>query len=611
MISFQAYVNFNECKYLPAISERGRLALKSFGIGLLSAILIVFLCEMQHRHSVRETLGWAVRDFGNMLKNVALLALLQSLSVCFCDYLSVSFAIFFVIFYIISFVSYSKYAARNEPLYASDILLTFKVSAVADSSNVRISVYTIGGLVAGVLWGLVISPHKINDTPFVFKAGILAVLMLIIVLMLYGYYTMEKPDYTYRRSGLALGFICNVLHFIFKQKPERYDALTVKAAAARHITEDKPQEPATVPDIVMVLSESFWDPTRLPLLRLSYDPIPFFHKMQSEYLHGDIVVTPYGGGTCNVESEVLLGVCNRHFDISCSFYHSFIKNTPVESLPRFLGSRGYRSTAVHTFDSKFYDRDRAFTMMGFESFRGIEHVNNPRYCGRYASDLQLYDMILEEMESDAAHKFVFGISMENHQPYNKHKYRAEELTNIRILNEELSEAEKECLEAYVTGVNHADKLLSLLVEHFSKVEKPTIVLFFGDHLGALGWELGLYQKLGMINDRRNLTQEDIVRLYSPPFVLWSNYDNPCAPVGDVGRIGANNLGNVLLDSAGLHGHKPEIYRMLDAIRTQMRCITRNDVFIDASGNLLKDMPESFMPLEKAYRMCEYKNLGIQ
>ena len=76
--------------------------------------------------------------------------------------------------------------------------------------------------------------------------------------------------------------------------------------------------PPEKPDVIMVMSESFWDPTLLPNTKLTPDPIPTVRKTRS----GSMFSPEFGGMTANVEFEALTGFSNAFLNQFQSSYDS-------------------------------------------------------------------------------------------------------------------------------------------------------------------------------------------------------------------------------------------------------------------------------------------------
>lgn len=60
---------------------------------------------------------------------------------------------------------------------------------------------------------------------------------------------------------------------------------------------------AKQPNIILILSESFFDITGLPGVTFDQDPVADFHELQAEGVSGTFYTRSLGYGTCNIELE--------------------------------------------------------------------------------------------------------------------------------------------------------------------------------------------------------------------------------------------------------------------------------------------------------------------
>lgn len=190
--------------------------------------------------------------------------------------------------------------------------------------------------------------------------------------------------------------------------------------------------------------------------------------------------------------------------------------------------------------------------MGFEKFTGLEDLPNAPIKGKFVSDSVLTDAVLKSLRERAdAQKpaFVFAISMENHFSYEGDKYAEHE---IDVEAPSLSEDDKLTLKNYVQGLHDADRELGRLTEELKKSGRPTVVAFFGDHLGILGEEYRAYAKTGYLKtlDEGAWSPEEYLKMHATPFLVWSNFENPRIPK-DYGKIRASNFSSAVFGAAGL------------------------------------------------------------
>ncbi|WP_282434452.1 sulfatase-like hydrolase/transferase [Desulfosporosinus acididurans] len=55
---------------------------------------------------------------------------------------------------------------------------------------------------------------------------------------------------------------------------------------------------------------------------------------------------------------------------------------PIEALPSILHRQGYATSAIHTYDNWFYNRNNVYKEMGFDKFISKEFFDRPEYKGQ-------------------------------------------------------------------------------------------------------------------------------------------------------------------------------------------------------------------------------------
>ncbi len=79
--------------------------------------------------------------------------------------------------------------------------------------------------------------------------------------------------------------------------------------------------PEEKPDIIVVMSESFWDPTLLPGTTITPDPMPNVRALRS----GSMFSPEFGGMTANVEFEALTGFTNAFLPYGSIPYQQYVR----------------------------------------------------------------------------------------------------------------------------------------------------------------------------------------------------------------------------------------------------------------------------------------------
>ncbi|SCW34512.1 Sulfatase [Paenibacillus tianmuensis] len=276
-----------------------------------------------------------------------------------------------------------------------------------------------------------------------------------------------------------------------------------------------PEELQKPPNIIILLSEAFWDITQINSLQFSKDPAPMFHALQEKFTHGTLLSPMFGGGTANVELEVLTGHSMRFFPEGSIPYEQYIKQ-PTASLASLLSGQGYTTTAISPFYHWFFNSSEVYKHLGFSRFISLEYFNPDEYFGPYIGDHAVVRRIIEESERSPGPNFIFANTMENHYHYWPDKFKK---NHIEVKGH-MSKAATGIAETYAQGLSGADRALQELVLHFSRLKEPTIIVFFGDHLPSL-------EKLLVYKESNYISGEDdpdfLEKMHNTPVVIWSNY----------------------------------------------------------------------------------------
>lgn len=278
----------------------------------------------------------------------------------------------------------------------------------------------------------------------------------------------------------------------------------------READDNQPQ-----PDIILWLSESFFDPQILNGVD-SCSIWPLFCELQSRGLTAQMQVSTYAGNTTRTEFEVLTGVPFKFLEGHDYPYISAV-NAPTHSIAWALQNQGYKTLAVHPHDRTFWQRHRAIPLLGFQQFEGEESFRNAKRSGYYIADKYLAQRALEHLDAADEPLFLLAISMENHGPWGtgtRKNLNATRLAEISV-PEELRESEEAAL-AWREYMYHGEKAMQALAELYEfilKRDRPMLLVFFGDHLPGLG---EVFKELGF-KDGSTVTRQKL------PVIALANY----------------------------------------------------------------------------------------
>ena len=169
------------------------------------------------------------------------------------------------------------------------------------------------------------------------------------------------------------------------------------------------------PDILIVQSESLFDPARLN----DVEPGRFlteFRKLAKSSRSGELHVPTFGGGTIRTEFELLTGAPLSSLG-GIQYPWLELRDARFPSLASILARNGYTATAIHPNGAAFWNRNRVFPELGFQKFIDVAAFKKEDIVGLFTSDAALTDHVIAELKDDGPPQFLFAITMENHGPF--------------------------------------------------------------------------------------------------------------------------------------------------------------------------------------------------
>lgn len=384
---------------------------------------------------------------------------------------------------------------------------------------------------------------------------------------------------------------------------------TVKSHIETLIADVEDTSSDVQPNIILILSESFFDVTTLDGVEFETDPLAEFHALQEESVSGKFYTRSLGYGTCNIELEVLTGINSRLLsqnDNPLYWEPEMLASFPT--VPGLLQEEGYYTAFLHLYNDSIYNRRELFSCLGFDDMYFSEDMAavdpdaaaagddywdylDTKISGAYYGDAYLTELLIhlyEEKEDDGP-VFLYAASMENHTPYNADKYDQYDYPFTADLSEEATDV----LNAYVQGAAQSSKALGELIDYFSQVEEPTIVIFYGDHRPGLGLEEegSVYTELGMLEGAVTGASVDTLQeLYSTEYLIWANDPSLLRdPVGYGTDTSSNYLGLELLQTAGVE--LPRYWKLVAKMREES-LVYNWSFFVSADGTASRSMPGS-------------------
>ncbi|ARX68605.1 MULTISPECIES: LTA synthase family protein [Bacillus] len=517
---------------------------------------------------------------------------------------------------ILCIVNYLKLIFRGDPLYPSDFTQITHMQSVIPmvmdyfswSYIFVIIVSIVACIVAGIYMRRYIQNVKIH-------LGIRALLVVGSIFVLYAYgnfantfmnkvfqksgvdFVLWNQNENYASNGFVLGFISN-LDTTVMEKPKNYSkenmlqiANDIKKQYSGNVGNQKKKEK---PNIIFVMSESFWDPTKVTNLSFSEDPVPNLHHYIENFPGGQTISPTFGGNTANVEFEALTSYSMSLLKPGSIPYQQVITNKKeVPSIPTALKKEGYYTSAIHSFGRTFFKRDDVYKVLGFDKFNAEDTMENVDIDGDYISDLAMSKEIIAELEEQKQPTFIHAVTMQNHFPFTEGRF-GENLIEISGLENEESKGE---LETYTEGLRRSDEALQYLIEQLDNLDRPTLLVFFGDHLPSLGTNKSFYKENGYITNEK--TPSERLAMAQTPLLMYANFDMPNDNLGLVSPI---HFSNLIFDYAGLN--KSLFYQFLSELYKEIP-VLRDELKVDKNGEVINDLTKKQKEMLEQYKMLQY------
>jgi len=606
-------------------NRNGKKVVNYKGNHLLIIFLIIFIqllvVELIQRESIWQTFVWLGEYYYIFLINYLLTALFCLFTIALLGSLRWGVISSTSILILFSLTNMVKKQFLGDPLLPWDLLrIDQAINLLPKIAGEIVLALILFGLLIVVFLigtGFIIPSYRLT------KQHRISVLLVVILIMSGFVFYRHNPinkifkkmdiEHIYwvqtsnsLQNGLLLGFIMNMESAIITE-PQNYNEDQIQRIFEEYSLSEalSPNNPSTNteainhPNIIIIMNEAFWDPTVLPNLSFSQDPIPFFRGLRNNNIAGTMISPVFGGSTANVEFELLTGLSTAFLPIGSIAYQHYIEE-PIPSLPRTLKDNNYMTTAIHPYHDWFYERDQVYSFLGFDKFFHLDDFRQAEVRGEYIADLEVSRKIIEQIDSTDQPQLIFAVTMQNHGPYPDNRYAN---TSIDVAGD-ISPEGIRMLEVYAEGLKDADKSLELLIDHLTKLDKPTVIVFLGDHLPYLGKEYLVYHQTDFIegNETRWST-EDTIRMKSVPLMIWSNYDNNFKELSDgTSPVSASFLGSYLLDITDQNSNY--LIKFTKRISQYLPVYDKN-VSIDSNDNIYRQVPKQLQKAENDYRLLQY------
>lgn len=393
-------------------------------------------------------------------------------------------------------------------------------------------------------------------------------------------------------NGPVINFL-RLTHPKIMDKPEGYSQETMEELAKKYSSEANQingtrANNLTDNTVIMILSESFSDPTRVPGIALAEDPMPNIRALKETTTSGLMLSPGFGGGTANIEYQSLTGLDLALFDDSMqSMYQELVPHQKNPFAWNQIWNAEYGksgSVAFHSYYKNMYLRDVNYKKFGFNKFYTLDSKPAITHQDRtdnspYVNDAASYQNIIDQLNKEEHPQFLQLVTMQNHMPYDNWYFNNQfEQANV---TENLNDYERGQINTYAKGVSITDQATIDFLNQLNAMDKPITVIFYGDHLP------GSYQTAAA--DKNNT-----LALHQTDYFIWSNQASASAGV----KLDASNTAytspNYFMEMAAEHMNaKVSPYlAFLTQTRTDIPALERlvigaGGAYLDQNGNAIK------------------------
>lgn len=385
-----------------------------------------------------------------------------------------------------------------------------------------------------------------------FQYRLAALALDILMATLFCTFTQSSKIITWNSDGTLMnGYYMNFYISIrdyFVEKPDSYSLKVIENFEQQYDQADNTASPSSLPNILVIMNESFADLSVLGSAPRTDKPVtPFLDSLQENTISGHALTSVYGGTTANAEFEFLTSFTLQFLPNGATPYQQYIQQE-FPSLAWILKSYGYQCTATHPYLANGWSRPKVYPLLGFSERTFLDAYPAQKLVRDYIGDQEMYEYLLQKLNEERDSPiFLFGITMQNHGGYGTPASNFSQTIHLEGYSQDYPQAE-----VYLSLINQSDLALEYLLTELEQLEEDTLVLFFGDHLPKV--ENEFYEELhGSGFD----TLDSQMQQYTVPFFIWANYD---IPEGTVERTSLNYLARYLLEAAGIE--LPPYYRFL-------------------------------------------------
>lgn len=562
-----------------------------------------------------ETYSFRGQHLSLLLFNFLLIGILELIFIVITNRVRLGTDIWAFICVMFNIVNHFVYEFRGTPAMASDIATVGTALEVADGYKIQFNFYTTVALVMlfdFIMLGRVIKcepvfkkvSHRLCGIAVMAIVSVTGFSQLVMTDMVSNrglYLSLFNPMRSYQQYG-SIACFTRSIKLSVPEKPNGYSLKKVEEITSKY-TSDTVDPNKKRPNVIAVINEAFSDPQILGDIETNEDYMPFIHDLMKNgnCVSGTTYASIVGGQTANTEYEFLTGNSMAFLPKGTVAFQLYLRHA-MPSLVTELKSEGYTgNSATHLQKARNYNRDKAYPLLGFDKFYDYTNMGVPFVKMRNnATDQCTYDNITHDYEqqrkSTDAPYFGYTMTIQNHSSYD---VPFDNFDDKRIVVEN---ADAPDLGYYLSLIKYSDEMFENLINYYKNTDEPTVILLTGDHQPRIHDE-----SMDSITNGewRNWNDEEMMRRYEVPFLIWANYD---IDKKTVEKTSMNYLQTILMET--IDGELTGFQKFQQDLQKEIPVLTSNGYWGGADGKFysVDDKNSPYYDLIQEYAMLQYNDM---
>ena len=561
-----------------------------------------------------ETYSFRGQHLSLLLFNFLLIGILELIFIVITNRVRLGTDIWAFICVMFNIVNHFVYEFRGTPAMASDIATVGTALEVADGYKIQFNFYTTVALVMlfdFIMLGRVIKcepvfkkvSHRLCGIAVMAVVSVTGFSQLVMTDMVSNrglYLSLFNPMRSYQQYG-SIACFTRSIKLSVPEKPNGYSLKKVEEITSKY-TSDIVDPNKKRPNVIAVINEAFSDPQVLGDIETNEDYMPFIHDLMKNgnCVSGTTYASIVGGQTANTEYEFLTGNSMAFLPKGTVAFQLYLRHA-MPSLVTELKSEGYTgNSATHLQKARNYNRDKAYPLLGFDKFYDYTNMIVPFVKMRNnATDQCTYDNITHDYEqqrkSTDAPYFGYTMTIQNHSSYD---VPFDNFDDKRIVVEN---ADATDLGYYLSLIKYSDEMFENLINYYKNTDEPTVIFLTGDHQPRIHDE-----SMDSITNGewRNWNDEEMMRRYEVPFLIWANYD---IDKKTVEKTSMNYLQTILMET--IDGELTGFQKFQQDLQKEIPVLTSNGYWgADGKFYSVDDKNSPYYDLIQEYAMLQYNDM---